>query len=116
MVSKLILFAPAYNRQAGSEPKSDVSITNTAPDTWSIDGERDAEILSKVLEIRLREIMREDMGGVYGVSVGAAIEREPKPRRQLEISFTCDPANVDKLEKAALDELAKISKAGIGDD
>jgi zinc protease len=101
---------------AGSEPKSDVSITNTAPDTWSLDGERDAAILSKVLEIRLREVLREDMGGVYGVSVGAAIEREPKPRRQLEISFTCDPQNVDKLEQAALAELAKISKDGIGDD
>ncbi|MEO8842986.1 MAG: insulinase family protein [Kofleriaceae bacterium] len=101
---------------AGTEPKSHVAITETAADTWSLDGERDAAILSKVLEIRFREVLREDMGGVYGVGVGAAIERQPKPRREFEISFTCDPDNVDKLEAAALGEIAKISKDGIGED
>jgi zinc protease len=101
---------------AGTEPKSNVAITETAPDKWSLELERDAVILSKILEIRLREVMREDMGGVYGVSVAAAIVREPKQRREFEISFTCDPDNVDKLEAAALDEIAKISKDGIGDE
>lgn len=101
---------------AGTEPKSQVMIDVTASDTWSLDGERDAEVLSKVLDIRLREVMREDMGGVYGVGVFASLIREPRARRDFEISFTCDPENVATLERAAYDEIAKISKNGISED
>ncbi len=101
---------------AGTEPKSHVMIEVTNRDAWSIDAERDAEILSKVLNIRLREVMREDMGGVYGVSVFASLIREPQMRRDFEISFTCDPDNVEKLKDAAFAEIAKIAKNGIGED
>jgi zinc protease len=88
----------------------------SAPARWSLDGERDASILSRVLQIRLREVMREDMGGVYGVQVGASLSREPTQRRHLEISFGCDPANIEALKTAALVEIRAIAKAGIGAD
>ena len=101
---------------AGTEPKSHVMIDVTGSDTWSIDAERDAEVLSKVLGIRLREVLREDMGGVYGVGVFASMIREPEQRRDFEISFTCDPQNVDKLTQAAYAEIAKISKDGISEE
>ena len=102
--------------RAGTEPKSHVLIDVTGRDTWSRDAERDAEILTKVLDIRLREVLREDMGGVYGVGVSASLIREPQARRDFEISFTCDPQNVDRLEHAALGEIAKLSKDGISED
>jgi zinc protease len=101
---------------AGTEPKSRVSITMSAPDKWSLDGERDAKILSMVLRIRLREVLREDMGGVYGVSVGAGIEREPTVRRNFRIAFGCDPDNVDKLRTAAYTEIKKIAQEGVTEE
>jgi len=101
---------------AGSEPRSRVELEMSAPARWSLDAERDAQILSRVLQIRLREVMREDMGGVYGVSVNASLSREPTQRRHLEISFGCDPANIDALKTAALTEIRAIAKAGIGAD
>ena len=101
---------------AGTEPKSFVSLTSVGDDTYTLDGARDAEILTKVLEIRLREILREDMGGVYGVSVNAALQREPRARRELEITFGCDPKNTDKLRAAVFAELARIGKDGIADE
>jgi len=101
---------------AGTEPKSFVSLTMGAPDKWSLDGERDAEILSMVLAIRFREVLREDMGGVYSVSANADLSRQPVQRRTFHVFFGCDPQNVDKLKQAALDELAKIAKDGIGDE
>ncbi len=99
---------------AGTEPKSFVSLTMSAPDRWSRDLERDARILSMVLRIRLREVLREDMGGVYGVSVGASITREPTQRRGFRVFFGCNPDNVDKLKAAVFDEVGKIAKEGIG--
>lgn len=99
---------------AGSEPKSFVSLTMNTPETWSRDLERDARVLSMALRIRLREVLREDMGGVYGVSVGAWVSREPTQRKSFRVFFGCNPDNVDKLKAALFDEITKIQKDGLG--
>ncbi len=98
----------------GSEPKSYVSMMFGAPDTWSRDAARDARVLGMVLQIRLREVLREDMGSVYGVRSFVSLSREPTMRREATISFGCDPANVEKLRDAAFGVLRTIQKEGIG--
>lgn len=102
--------------QLGSEPKAFFDLSMNAPDKWTIDASRDAQILSMVLRIRLREVLREDMGGVYGVWIGASVWREPKQKRDLGVFFGCAPENVEKLQKAVFDEVAKIAKNGIGEE
>jgi zinc protease len=102
--------------ELGSEPKSFVELTMNAPDKWTVDASRDANILSMVLRIRLREVLREDMGGVYGVQIWASLAREPKQRRDLGVFFGCAPENVEKLQKAVFDEVAKIAKQGVSED
>ena len=84
----------------GSEPKARVSpATFHGPDTWSRDADNDVRMLGEVLRIRLREILREDMGGVYGVSASGSIARRPKQQYTFNVSFGCAPENIDKLEK-----------------
>jgi len=100
----------------GSEPKSFFNLSMNAADKWSIDAQRDATILSMVLRIRLREVLREDMGGVYGVQIWTSMSREPKQRRDLSVFFGCAPENVEKLQKAVFDEVAKIAKEGVSED
>jgi zinc protease len=99
---------------AGAEAKSRVELEMSAPLRWTLDGSRDAEILSMVLQIRLREVLREDLGGVYGVRASAFVTREPVQRRHLTISFGCAPDNVEALKAAALAEVRAIARAGIG--
>ena len=99
---------------AGTEPKSYVQLTFSAPDKWTRDAARDADILESVLRIRLREVLREDMGGVYGVRVWAYVSREPTQRRNLTISYGCDPANVAKLRAAVFQVSRAIQQGGIG--
>ena len=53
------------------------------------DKDRNLFILGQVLSIKLREVMREDMGGVYGVRAGGQIERSPHQGRSFSISFGC---------------------------
>ena len=98
----------------GQEPKARVAMTFHGDETWTRDKDRDLRVLGQVLSIRLREILREDMGGVYGVGAGGSIVRSPHQERMFTISFGCAPENVDKLVKAASDEIAKIAKDGIG--
>ncbi|HVV84575.1 MAG TPA: insulinase family protein, partial [Kofleriaceae bacterium] len=101
---------------AGTEPKAAVTITFHGDDRWSRDGERDAFVLAAVLRIRLREILREDMSGVYGVSVGGGVSRKPRQERSFTIRFGCAPANVDALKQAVFAEIARVQKEGVSDE
>jgi zinc protease len=100
----------------GSEPKSRVSLTFHGKQAWSRDAENDLHMLGEVLRIRLREILREDMGGVYGVSAGGGISRRPQQEYAFNVGFGCAPENIDKLEKAVWDEIKAIQAHGIGAD
>jgi zinc protease len=100
----------------GTEPKSRVTLTFHGSERWTRDTDNDVRMLADVLRIRLREILREDMGGVYGVSVNGAISRRPRQEYTFNVSFGCSPDNVDKLEKAIFDEVKVIQEKGIGED
>jgi zinc protease len=94
--------------RAGSEPKAFVYLTVHGPERWSRAGERDLLVIGRLLDMRLREVLREDLGGVYNAWVDAGISRRPIEERELQIFFGCDPANADRLQKAALAEIAAL--------
>jgi zinc protease len=97
----------------GSEPKAVVSITFHGEQAWTADDERDVEILAGVLRTRLREILREELGGVYGVSVVGGFTRSPRQVRTMAIRFGCSPANVAPLRKAVFDEIERMKHHGV---
>jgi len=100
----------------GSEPKARVSVSFHGDEKWSRDKDRDMFILSQVLSMRLREILREDMGGVYGVGAGGFLTRRPREERTFGIQFGCAPDAVDKLLQASFDEIKVFAKEGVGAD
>ena len=99
----------------GSEPKSRVVLTFHGTEKWSEETENDMRMLGEILRFRLREVLREDMGGVYGVSVGGSVMRRPRPEFSFAVSFGCAPESVDKLKEAVFAEIKAISTDGIGD-
>ena len=100
----------------GLEQQSSVRIQFKGYATWSPEQTLAAKALSKVLSIRLREILREDQGGVYGVGVYASIAKWPKETFSSGISFGCAPDNVDNLINLSFDEIKRIQKDGINED
>lgn len=100
----------------GSEPKSRVSLTFHGAVKWSRDTDNDLRMLGEVLRLRLRQVLREDMGGVYGVQVGGGITRRPRQEYRFSVSFGCAPDNVDKLKQAVFDEIKAVQQQGIADD
>ena len=100
----------------GEEPKASVLLDFHGDESWTRDKDRDMFILGRVLEIKLREVLREDMGGVYGVGASGDIERSPHQERTFEIRFGCDPKRVDELVKAAFGEIDKLAKSGASAD
>jgi zinc protease len=81
----------------GLEPKALVSRIFHGDAAFSREATHDARSLADALRIELREVLREDDGGVYGVSVSASLADRPRPRRTASVSFGCDPKRVDAL-------------------
>jgi len=65
-----------------------------------------------VLSIRLREILREELGGTYGVSVGYESSLPLPGYGAVVVQFGSAPENVDKLQKAVFDEVARLKTEG----
>jgi zinc protease len=99
--------------EKGQDPKSFVMLSFHGNVKWSPQSEDDLDMLSEALGIRLREILREDMSGVYGVFSNGSIERRPKPRYQFFVGFGCSPENADKLTQAVFGLVEKVKNEGI---
>lgn len=96
----------------GLEPKATVRLIYTGSWDWTPHNRFLLSSLNQILDIRLREILREDMGGVYGVGVRGGLARWPTARFITSINFDCDPNRVDDLVKACKIELERAQKEG----
>ncbi len=100
----------------GADPKSVVNLVFTAPVPYNANDGYALRSLGEVMDIKLVEQLREEKGGVYGVSAFGAINKIPYSYSTFNISFPCAPENVDTLCKAAIDELKKIISSGVTND
>jgi zinc protease len=67
---------------------------------------------TSVLSIRLRDILREELGGTYGVSAGFTSDPPIKGSGRVQIQFGSSPDNVDKLVAATLKEIERLKHEG----
>ncbi len=97
----------------GEAPKSLVELTFHGNFDYA-DAQQRYEFASllDLLRIKLRESMREDKGGVYGVSVFGSPSQYPKPSYFITISFNCDPNMTDELIQTALTDIEAIKTKG----
>lgn len=100
----------------GTEPQSLVNIVFTAPAAYSQQDLYDLHSLGELLTIKLTEKLREEKGGVYGVSAFGGMQKVPYSFYTFNITFPCAPENADTLTDAALGELKKIMQSGVSPD
>lgn len=82
---------------SGIEEKSSVVLLYPCDYTWSLTENTVLSGLEQLLDIRLREEVREDAGGTYGVGVSISTSRYPEDDYLLTINFSTDPARVEEL-------------------
>jgi zinc protease len=100
--------------QAGKEDKAIFTLTFHGESPWSENAHTDLYTLGEYLSMRLREVLREEMGGVYSPQVSSDFDRVPFDSYSLQIAFECKPKDVDALEKAARGVIADVKKSGVG--
>jgi zinc protease len=100
----------------GIEPKALTQIVFTGEAEFARENVYTLNALAEVLQLRLREALREDRGGTYGVQVSAGASRDPRPRYQFSIGFGSDPDRVQELTGAAFAEIEKLRREGPSED
>ena len=65
-----------------------------------------------MVENRLREILREQLGGTYSVGVGYSNTQPVPGYGYTSVQFGSSPENVEKLQAAVMAELDKLRKEG----
>lgn len=96
----------------GKEPRSTVHLVWNGAVDFNRKNRFEAKALATLLNITLRENLREDKGGVYGVGIYPSLEHFPTGSYQFICRFACAPENVEKLITAANEEIETVKKKG----
>jgi zinc protease len=68
--------------------------------------------MSEVLQTRLLETIREELGGTYSINARATYQRIPKQEYSITIQFGCAPERADDLIKRVFEEIEKLKTNG----
>jgi zinc protease len=100
----------------GLEPRALTQIVFTGEFDFQRSNVMAIQSLADLLRMRLRDNLREELGGTYGVDVRGAGIREPYPRFQFSIGFASDPHRVDELVAAVFEEVQSLQRDGPTED
>ncbi len=96
----------------GIEPKARARIIFHGPIDYDDDRAYLLSSLADILQIRLRDVLREEMGGTYGVGVDAGASPEPYPGYSVAIDFGAAPDRLDELTRAVFTQIDSLQRSG----
>jgi zinc protease len=96
----------------GTEPKALTQIVFHGPFEWTREARYALSSLEEVLRMRLRDVLREDLSGTYGVQVGGSPQRVPKPTYDLSIGYGSAPDRAGALERAIFTQVDSLRRTG----
>ena len=92
----------------GIEPKSSVMISFTGSFDWSKQSKYEFSSLLELVNIKLREVIREEKSGTYGIGAYGAPSFYPRKEYSISISWGCNPTRVDELVKTVMEQLDSL--------
>lgn len=96
----------------GSEPKSMIRLYWNGETTFSEEEQFKLQALAEVMNIKIIETLREDLGGIYGGGMSANLSKNPYGNYSIAVTLPCGPENVDKLVGATIAEIEKVRTNG----
>jgi zinc protease len=96
----------------GVEPKARTALIFTGPFEYSRQNRYYLSALGELLNIKLREALRENLGGTYGVNVSPGAYKDPLPAYRFTIGFGSAPERLEDLTAAALVQIDSLKRFG----
>ncbi len=94
----------------GAAPKSQVQLFFHGEATYHLDSAYVLQSLIELARIKLREELREEKGGVYGVSVSGGLSQYPIPQYSIGISFNADPPVTEELLESTFNVIEALKE------
>jgi zinc protease len=98
--------------QAGTEPKSIVSLTFSGPAAWSPAETLRMGALIEVMNLRVNAVLREKLGLIYAGQMGGALLRIPYEHYEISAQLPTGPDKVDPLVAALFAEIDSVKANG----
>ncbi len=92
----------------GEAPRSLVQLIYHGPDHFNPDTGYVLQSLVDLARIKLREALREEESGVYGVTISGSQSKLPIQQYAIRISFNAEPGRTDELTQKAKEVIQKI--------
>jgi zinc protease len=96
----------------GIEPKSQTALVFTGPARVSLGERWILNAMGEVFQIRLRDELREELGGTYSVGVSPSLVRQPREQYSVSIRFGSDPKLADSLVRVIFAEIDSLQAQG----
>jgi zinc protease len=97
----------------GIEPRSETQIYFTGPFDYTRENRYALASLRDVLDMKLRDVLREDLGGTYGVNVSQSAARDPYTRYSTGIRFGAAPERMDDLVREVFEQVRLLQSTDI---
>jgi zinc protease len=91
--------------QKGIAPKSQVAIVFTGPFQYDDQHVLALRAMTLVLESRLFDSIRQELGGTYSISAVPSTQKLPRPTYAVRIEWACDPARTATLVQRVFEEI-----------
>jgi zinc protease len=98
--------------EKGIEPKSRTAIVFSGPFDYNQTQRVAIRAMSEILGNRLLEVIREELGGTYGISASPGYQKYPKQEYSISINFGSSPDRTDDLIKRVFEEIEKFKANG----
>ncbi len=102
-----------FTYRKGTEPKSLIIGVYSGEIAYNDNLALKADALKEVLNIKIIEDLREKLSAIYGGGIYGGLNKLPYNNYAFVLQLPCGPENVDKLVKAANEEIDSVKKFGI---
>ncbi len=96
----------------GREPRARTIVSFFADPPLDENEQARVDAATEVLEIALRDILREELGETYGVSVGLSQALPQRGAGSIGISFGGSPDRIDGMVERAMKEIRRLQEEG----
>ena len=100
----------------GQEPRGQTAISFYADPPMDPAEQEKVQEATSVLEIALRDILREDLGQTYNVSVRLSQALPQRGTGKIEVRFGAAPENLEGMTARVLQEIARLQQEGPSQD
>ena len=97
---------------SGTEPRSNTVLVFAGDMEWSRDEALILDVAGEMLGIRLRERVREQLGGTYFIGVNAGSSTLPDTEYLTSVVFGSDPSRVEELFEEVMGEVDWLREGG----